>query len=107
VTVDAAAIKVPTAPGTTLAENKDVARDIRQQQILPSLARDRAVALDFDGVEYTTQSFVHALIALPLQQHGKSALDRIEFRNCNSNVRSVILAVVSYTLRSAKLAAGE
>jgi len=100
-------IAVTPAPGTGLAENKDAAREIRTSQILPALSRGDKVVLDFGAVEFTTQSFVHALIASPIQEFGRDILTRLEFRNCNANVKSVILAVVNYTLRSVALGAGD
>lgn len=80
------------------AEDKDQARQIRTSAILPALDVNEAVVLDFDGVDYATQSFVHALIGEALQRYGEAALDRIEFRNCSEAVRSVVELVVDYSL---------
>ena len=79
-------------------EDKDQARAIRTSQILPALDRQDMIVLDFAGVDYATQSFVHALIGEALQRYGEAALERIEFRNCSEPVRSVIELVVDYSL---------
>lgn len=78
------------------AENKDVARDIRIKEIIPALAHDEEVTLDFDKVDAATQSFVHALISDILRKYGASALDRIFFKSCNTTVKKIIEIVVEY-----------
>jgi hypothetical protein len=80
------------------AEDKDQARDIRQGKILPALERGESVAIDFASVKYATQSYIHALVGEALQKHGQEVLERLEFRNCASPVRSVIELVVDYSL---------
>ena len=80
------------------AENKDQARELRLSRILPALAQDKMVTLNFVAVRYATQSFVHALIGEALQKYGEHALERIEFKNCSEAVRSVIELVVDYSL---------
>lgn len=80
------------------AENKDQAKELRLSRILPALATERRVTLDFAAVRYATQSFVHAMIGEALQQYGEHALENIEFKNCSEAVRSVIELVVDYSL---------
>jgi len=80
------------------AEDKDLARRIRTSKLLPALERGEDVVLDFDGVTYATQSFVHALIGEALQRHGQTALARLEFRNCSPQMRSLVEFVVDYSL---------
>ena len=65
------------------AENKDIARDLRLNEIIPALERKEDVVLDFEGVEAATQSFVHALISDLLRKHGSEVLDHIEFKSCD------------------------
>ncbi len=78
------------------AENKDVGRDLRVQEILPALKRGEEVVLDFEKVETATQSFVHALISQALRQYKDTALDRIAFKSCNDTVKKMIGIVVDY-----------
>lgn len=78
------------------AENKDVAREIRLNEILPALQKQEEVVLDFAGVDAVTQSFVHALISDALRQHGGPALEKIIFKSCNESVKKMIGIVVDY-----------
>lgn len=78
------------------AENKDIARDIRLAEIVPALEKNEEVALDFAGVDATTQSFIHALISDLLRKYGSDVLDRVEFKSCNDTVRKIITIVVDY-----------
>lgn len=80
------------------AEDKDYARTLRQEKILPGLESGGSVTLDFALVKYATQSFVHALIGEALKKHGEPVLDRIEFQNCTPQLQSVIELVVDYSL---------
>lgn len=78
------------------AENKDVARDLRLNEIVPALERKEDVVLDFERVEATTQSFIHALISDLLRNYGSDVLDRIEFKSCNDTVKKLITIVIDY-----------
>lgn len=80
------------------AENKDEARKLRVEIILPTLENGGSIALDFKQVEYATQSFIHALIGGALRQYGENVLDRIEFMNCSAQLQGVIELVVDYSL---------
>jgi len=78
------------------AENKDVARSIRINEIVPMLNVGEEVALDFHGVDAATQSFIHALISDLIRKYGVSVLDRMEFKSCHVKVRKIIEIVVEY-----------
>lgn len=78
------------------AENKDVARDIRVQQIIPTLDQNQEVILDFEKVDAVTQSFIHALISDVFRKYGNDVLDRIAFKSCNEKVRKIIGIVTEY-----------
>jgi hypothetical protein len=80
------------------AEDKDQARSIRIDTILPALERGHNVVLDFQDIKYATQSYIHALVGEPLQRYGESIIDQIEFKNCSQQLRSVIELVVDYSL---------
>ena len=85
-------------PDMAFAEDKDYARELRIAALLPALERGDAVVLDFQGVHFATQSFVHALIGEALKRFGEAVLDRIEFRNCSDQLRSIVDLVVDYSL---------
>ena len=80
----------------TFAENKDVAREIRKREIIPALDRDEQVTLDFQRVNGTTQSFIHALISEVLRKYGGDVLDRVFFKSCNETIQQIINMVVDY-----------
>lgn len=78
------------------AENKDTARDIRLQEIMPAIESGEDVVLDFGRVDAATQSFVHALISDVLRKFGNDVLDRMSFKSCNETVKKIIGIVVDY-----------
>ncbi len=82
------------------AENKDFARDIRIQKIIPELDNGGEVILDFARVSGATQSFIHALISDLLRNYGSEVLDKISFKNCNEIVQKIIGIVVEYMQES-------
>jgi hypothetical protein len=84
----------------TFAENKDVARDIRERKIMPALQAEKSIELDFSEVSGATQSFVHALISDAIRQYGDDVFDRITFKHCNAAVREIITTVAEYMQES-------
>lgn len=92
-------IKIHEEAGV-FAENKDIARDIRINKIIPSLKNKKKVILDFEKVEATTQSFIHALISDVLRLYNIDVLDMIVFKSCNPTIREIITIVVNYMQES-------
>lgn len=82
------------------AENKDIAKEIRVNQIMPTLVDGKMVVLDFSGVSGTTQSFIHALISEPIRRFRDMALEKIEYKNCSGIVKEVIMTVSEYMQES-------
>ncbi len=78
------------------AEDKDVAKKIRIIEIDPEIKQNKKIQLDFAGVTSATQSFIHALISQVIRDNGIDALDNIQFKNCNSRVKTIIEIVVEY-----------
>ena len=78
------------------AENKDVARDIRLNEIIPALTKNEEVMLDFEKVGAATQSFIHALISDVLRKYGSDVLERMSFKSCNETIKKIINIVVEY-----------
>lgn len=81
----------------SFAENKDTAKRLRLEGIIPALNAGDEVNLDFKGVEAVTQSFIHALISDVIRKYGNPVLDRVTFKSCNENVRKIIEMVTDYT----------
>jgi DNA-binding IscR family transcriptional regulator len=82
------------------AENKDRARDIRVNEIIPALDRNEEVILDFEKIESATQSFIHTLISDLMRKYGSEILDKISFKNCNEITKKIITIVVDYMQES-------
>lgn len=78
------------------AENKNKAKRIRERVLEPRVNRGESICLDFNGVNNATQSFVHALISNLIRVNGIDVLDKIEFRNCNETLQTIITIVIDY-----------
>lgn len=88
-------INIKDAAGT-FAENKDIARSLRVDMLMPALERREAVILDFNGTEGATQSFVHSLISEAFRKYGGETLDLISFKDCNETIKQIITIVTEY-----------
>lgn len=94
-------IKIKIPSGTAgFIEDKDFAKQYRVEKIIPALQVGESVMLDFADVKYATQSFIHALVGEALRRFGETALDKIEFKNCSQQLKSVIELVVAYSFTS-------
>lgn len=82
------------------AANKDKARDLRINHIVPALEQGDDVTLDFAGIDDATQSFIHALISDLFRKYGADILDRVTFKNCNETVQKIIGIVSDYMQES-------
>lgn len=81
-------------------ENKDAARDIRINYIMPVLKKGETVKLDFEGMSGATQSFVHALISEAIREYGDDVYDRLLFVNCSDVVKEIVGIVADYMQES-------
>jgi len=82
------------------AENKDIARKLRTEVIIPNLSKGNTVEIDFFEVEGVTQSFIHGLIAEPIHKFRNDALDKLLYKNCIDNVKEIIRTVYEYLQES-------
>jgi hypothetical protein len=81
------------------AENKDAAKKIRENVIKPAIEKcNFPIKIDFDNVDSSTQSFVHALISSIFQRNGENMLEYFEFIKCNKAIQSLIRTVINYSL---------
>jgi len=78
------------------AENKDIGKEIRTNEIMPELGAGHEVVLNFDKIDRASQSFIHSLISDPLRKYGDRMLELVTFKNCNDNVKEMIKIVLSY-----------
>jgi len=81
----------------SFAENKDIAQDLRLNQITKEIEAGNQVTLNFEGIDSTTQSFIHALISDLIRKYGSDVLDKILFKNCTKTVQKIINIVITYT----------
>ncbi len=98
-------IRIRPIPRTTLAESKDEAADLRENQILPALEAGVLVELNFEDVGIATQSFMHALISEAIRRHGDRTFDLLTFKNCSDDVKQIVLTVFEYTILASEAAA--
>lgn len=82
------------------AENKDVAKKMRLEQIMPALSKHNEVILDFDNMNGATQSFIHALISDPIRKFRGVAFKNLFYKNANDNIREIISIVYRYMQES-------
>jgi len=81
------------------AENKDIAKYYRESIIRPRIKNnDVPITIDFNDIDSSTQSFIHALISDIFQKDGEKALEYFEFKNCNEAIKSLISTVINYSL---------
>ena len=81
-------------------ENKDMAKQIRIEKILPSLENEEEITIDFEKVTGVTQSFIHALLADPIRKYPEIIFDKVTFKNCTNSVKVVIEIVEEYMQES-------
>lgn len=84
----------------SFAENKDSARKIRIEKIVPVIDKGEMVILDFENIDSATQSFIHALISDLIRKYGNVVLEKISFKNCNETIKKIINIVVDYMQES-------
>lgn len=80
----------------TFAENKDIARELRLNKIIPGLKQKQTIIIDFSDVTGTTQSFMHALISDTLRIFGEEVFELLRFKNCSPVVKEVVNIVFDY-----------
>lgn len=76
-------------------EDVDQAAKIRDEELLPSLKAGTMVVLDFAGVKFATQSFVHALMYKVIRD-GQNIGSTLSIANCSKSTREAVMAVAAY-----------
>ena len=93
-------IKIHNHIKSDFGENKDIAKDLRINMIMPALQKGEEVILDFSGVDGVTQSFIHALISEPIREFTDTVFDKLLFKNCSKLVQTVVQIVEEYMQES-------
>ena len=91
----------------SFAENKEKAKELRVNKIMPTLAQRKKVTFDFKGVDGATQSFIHALISDPIRKYGDEAYDKLYYKNINEDVKEIVSTVYRYMQESLDGGSGE
>jgi hypothetical protein len=76
-------------------EDVEEAARIREQEILPSMKDGTMVVLDFAGVKFATQSFVHALMYRVIRD-GQQIGSTLSIANCSRSTREAVMSVAAY-----------
>jgi hypothetical protein len=76
-------------------EDVDKAAEVRDKVILPSINSGRMVVIDFAGVNFATQSFVHALMYKVIRD-GQQIGATLSIANCTNSTREAVMAVAAY-----------
>lgn len=76
-------------------EDVEEAARIRDEEILPSLGAGTMVVLDFEGVRFATQSFIHALMYKVIRD-GQQIGSTLSIANCSRSTREAVMAVAAY-----------
>ncbi len=84
--------------GSQLADGERAA-SYRMTRIEPYLGMGELIVLDFSGVRSANSSFVNALIAGIVEQHGPAVLKKVSFKGCNPMIRVLVEAAISLGLR--------
>lgn len=75
------------------AEDKALAREICQEEILPKLQARKKIIVDLLGVEAMSQAFFYQLVALAIEQYGMLAYQEIKFRNVRAEIEEMMSEV--------------
>lgn len=84
--------------GAHLADGA-AAASFRLTRIEPYVSICEEIVLDFAGVRNANSSFMNALIAGLVEQHGEGVLDRLAFKGCNPLVRVFVEAAIDLGLQ--------
>lgn len=65
----------------------------------PFVAICEDVVVDFSGVRHANSSFVNALIAGVVEQHGEPVLSKLVFKGCNPVIRVLVESAIDLGLQ--------
>ncbi|KPY28744.1 STAS-like domain-containing protein [Pseudomonas syringae] len=76
-------------------EDVERASQIREIEIIPKINSGSMVVIDFRGVSFATQSFVHALM-YKVVRDGQTLGSSLSIANCSNSTREAVMAVAAY-----------
>lgn len=84
--------------GATLVDGYDAAR-YRHGRIEPFVDMAESIVLDFTSVRTANSSFINALIAGLVEQHGERLLQKMTFKGCNPVIQVLVEAAIDLGLQ--------
>lgn len=72
------------------AENKDLAKKIRDEKLLPALAENKTLTIDFDEIVSAPHSLLNAMLATPIERLGLKAYKKIKIINAAPEIRETL-----------------
>jgi STAS-like domain of unknown function (DUF4325) len=72
------------------AEDKDLAKKIRDKYILPALAENKSLTIDFEDIVSAPHSLLNAMLATPIERLGLSAYKKIKIINAAPEIRETL-----------------
>lgn len=76
-------------------EDVEEAAIIRENEVIPRINSGLMVVLDFDGVDFATQSFIHALM-YKIIRDGQQIGSTLSIANCTKSTQEAVMAVAAY-----------
>ncbi|MDP1586869.1 MAG: STAS-like domain-containing protein [Prosthecobacter sp.] len=83
--------------GPRLADGEQAA-EFRLGRIDPYVGICDEMVLDFTGIRNANSSFINALLAGAIEQHGEGILQRMVFKGCNPVVKVLVESAISLGL---------
>jgi hypothetical protein len=71
-------------------ENKDLAKQIRDEKLLPVLTENGSLIIDFKDVIFASHTVLNAMLATPIHQLGLTAYKKIKVINTASDIRVML-----------------
>ncbi|MBX7173177.1 MAG: DUF4325 domain-containing protein [Pyrinomonadaceae bacterium] len=72
------------------AEDKDLAKKVRDKYILPALAENKTLTLDFEEIVSAPHSLLNAMLATPIERLGLAAYKKIKIINAAPDIRETL-----------------
>jgi hypothetical protein len=83
-------------PVREFEENVERAAEVRERILTPALDEGELVVLDFSGVAFATQSFVHALLYKILRDRSQQSRAGLTLAACTESTREAVRTVAAY-----------
>jgi hypothetical protein len=74
----------------SFAEDKDMAKKIRDEKIIPAMRENKKLLLDFDNVKQAPHSFLNALLATSIAELGMQSYKRIKYINETKEIKNTL-----------------